>query len=220
MSRPLIITDCDEVLLHMVVPFREWLDEHHDVHFDMRERGFAEALRHKDSGIPLERELVWQLLVGFFDTEMHRQMPIAGAVDAIGRLSRIADIVVLTNIGERHHQQRVEQLAAHGLSFPVHWNHGPKGAPLTAIVADRQPSAALFIDDLAEHHQSVAEHAPGVWRLHMVGEPEIAPDIDAASHAHARIDSWAEAEAWIAARLAEGPAPSPSHNPDGAHNER
>lgn len=23
MSRPLIITDCDEVLLHMVVPFRE-----------------------------------------------------------------------------------------------------------------------------------------------------------------------------------------------------
>ena len=25
MSRPLIVTDCDEVLLHMVVPFRDWL---------------------------------------------------------------------------------------------------------------------------------------------------------------------------------------------------
>jgi len=207
MNRPLIITDCDEVLLHMVVPFRQWLDESHNVHFDMRERGFAEALRHKDSGKPLERALVWELLIGFFDTQMHRQAPIAGAVEAIGRLSRIADIVVLTNITQRHHRQREEQLAAYGLSFPVHWNQGGKGQPLAAIVAERQPSVALFIDDLAEHHGSVADHAPGVWRLHMVGEPEIAAEIAAAPLAHARIDDWATAEAWIAARLAEGPAP-------------
>lgn len=208
MTRPLIITDCDEVLLHMVVPFREWLDEHHAVHFDMRERGFTEALRHKDSGEPLERALVWKLLIGFFDTEMRRQKPIAGAIDALGRLSRIADIVVLTNIGERHHQKRVEQLAAHGLDLPVHWNGGPKGPALAAILAERKPAAALFIDDLAEHHESVAEHAPEVWRLHMVGEPEIAADVPAAGFAHARIDDWAAAEAWISARLAEGPAPS------------
>lgn len=216
MTRPLIITDCDEVLLHMVVPFRQWLDETHDVHFDMRERGFAEALRHKDSGEPLERALVWELLIGFFDDEMHRQSPIAGAVEALGRLSAIADIVVLTNIGERHHQKRVEQLAAHGLDLPVHWNSGPKGRPLAAIIAERQPGVALFIDDLAEHHDSVARHAPGVWRLHMVGEPEIAADVPAAPHAHARIDDWARAEQWIARQLAAGPAPIESFSTDGA----
>lgn len=207
MSRPLIITDCDEVLLHMVVPFRAWLDEDHDVHFDMRERGFVEALRHKDSGLPLERALVWELLIGFFDTQMYRQTPITGAVEALKRLSRIADIVVLTNIGERHHQLRVEQLASHGLDLPVHWNHGPKGEPLARIVAQHDADTAVFIDDLAEHHGSVAIHAPGVWRLHMVGEPEIALDVPAAADAHARIDDWATAERWIAERLAHGPAP-------------
>lgn len=210
MSRPLIITDCDEVLLHMVVPFRQWLDETHDVHFDMHDRSFAEALRHKDSGEPLERELVWQLLIGFFDTEMHRQAPISGAVEALLRLSRIADIEVLTNIGERHHGQRVEQLASHGLALPVHWNQGGKGRPLAAIVAARQPSVTLFIDDLADHHHSVATHAPDVWRLHMVGEPEIAAGIPAAPYAHARIDDWASAETWITQRLAQGPAPTDS----------
>ena len=209
MSRPLIVTDCDEVLLHMVVPFRQWLDETHDVHFDMRERGFAEALRHKDSGQVLERALVWELLIGFFDTEMHRQTPIAGAIEALGRLSRIADIEVLTNITARHQRQRAEQLAAHGLPLPVHWNQGGKGPALAAIIAERRPAVALFIDDLAEHHQSVAHHAPGIWRLHMVGEPEIAADVPDAPMAHARIDDWASAEAWIAARLAEGPAPDP-----------
>ncbi|HAF41701.1 MAG TPA: hypothetical protein DCG90_08045 [Sphingobium sp.] len=216
MTRPLIITDCDEVLLHMVVPFRQWLDETHAVHFDMHDRGFAEALRHKDSGEVLERERVWSLLVGFFDTEMHRQAPISGAVEALGRLSRIADIVVLTNIGERHHGARVAQLSAHGLDLPVHWNQGGKGRPLARIVAERQPSVALFIDDLAEHHDSVARHAPDVWRLHMVGEPEIAPGVPAAPQAHARIDNWVDAERWIVARLAEGPAPFPLLPLDGA----
>jgi hypothetical protein len=210
MTRPLIITDCDEVLLHMVVPFRLWLDETHDVLFDMRERGFAEALRHKDSGVALERELVWELLLGFFETEMHRQTPIAGAVEALHRLSAIADIVVLTNITERHQQPRAKQLASHGLHLPVHWNQGGKGRALAAIVAAHQPSVALFIDDLAEHHHSVAKHAPDVWRLHLVGEPEIADYVDAADHAHARIDNWAAAEAWIVEKLAQGPVPIPT----------
>ncbi|MEJ7927529.1 HAD family hydrolase [Sphingobium sp. AN641] len=208
MSRPLIITDCDEVLLHMVVPFREWLDEVHDVHFSLHDHDFTEALRHKDSGKPLERALVWELLTGFFDTEMGRQMPIAGAIDAMARLSAVADIVVLTNIGERHHQGRVAQLAGHGMQHPVVWNHGPKGPPIARIVADRDADVVMFVDDLAEHHASAARDAPGVWRLHMVGEPELAVNIPPAAHAHARIDDWASAEQWIMARLAHGPAPA------------
>jgi hypothetical protein len=209
MTRPLIITDCDEVLLHMIVPFRQWLDETHAVHFDVRGQDFTEALRHKDSDLPVERALVWELLVGFFDTEMHRQAPIAGAVEALHALSADADIVVLTNIGKRHHQGRVDQLAGHGLHLPVFWNHGPKGEPLADILADRQPPVALFIDDLGEHHRSVADHAPGVWRLHMVGEPEVAVNVPPCPHAHARIDDWASARDWIAQRLAHGPAPIP-----------
>ena len=99
MTRPLLITDCDEVLLHMVVPFRQWLDEVHGIHFDFSRR-FERALRHKNSGDPIERARMWQLLDAFFTTEMHRQTPIAGAVEALDRLSRHADIVILTNIGE------------------------------------------------------------------------------------------------------------------------
>lgn len=212
-NRPLIVTDCDEVLLHMVVPFREWLDEAHNVHFDMRGQDFTNALRHKDSNVPVERELVWTLLSGFFDTEMHRQQPISGAVEALARLARVADIEVLTNIGERAHLGRIEQLRAVGIDHRVHWNQGGKGAPLAAILDRVQPSVAFFIDDLGFHHRSVAAHAPQVWRLHMVGEPEIAADVPPEATAHARIDDWTAAEAWILARIAEGPAPLTENAP-------
>jgi hypothetical protein len=46
MSRPLLISDCDEVLLHMIVPFRDWLDEAHHIHFDLVHGDWGEALRH------------------------------------------------------------------------------------------------------------------------------------------------------------------------------
>lgn len=206
MTRPLIITDCDEVLLHMVVPFRDWLDAAHGVHFDFRMQGFGDALRHKDSGLAVERERVWKLLIAFFDSEMDRQTPIAGAIETMQRLGEIADIVVLTNIDEAHVQGRAAQLARHGLHVPIFWNRGGKGPQLARIVADRQPSVALFIDDIAENHESVAQHAPSVWRLHLIGEPEIAANIPPCPDAHARIDHWPQAERWIVERLAEGPA--------------
>ncbi len=209
LSRPLIVTDCDEVLLHMVVPFRAWLAETHDVHFDMKGQEFTDALRHKSSGMVVERELVWTLLSEFFDTEMGRQQPIAGAVEAITRLGRQADIEVLTNIGERARAGRIEQLRKVGIDHPVHWNQGGKGAPLAKIVERVQPSIAFFIDDLGIHHQSVAQYAPQVWRIHMVGEPEISGQVPPDPHAHVRIDDWAEAEAWISARIADGVAPPP-----------
>ncbi|MET0248658.1 MAG: HAD family hydrolase [Sphingobium sp.] len=210
MNRPLIITDCDEVLLHMVVPLRDWLDAEHGIHFDFTNQGFGDALRHKDSGKLVERALIWTLLTAFFQTEMHRQTPIVGAMEAMARLSNIADIVVLTNIGEEQHALRVEQIRSHGLDCPVFWNRGGKGPKLAAIVAERQPSVTLFIDDLGENHASVAEHAPDVWRLHLIGEPEIAPHIPACMDAHARIDTWPAAEVWIRDRIAQGPAPVPA----------
>ena len=71
------------------------------------------------------------------------------------------------------------------------------------LIEEMQPSATVFVDDLAVHHESVAKHAPDVWRLHMIAEPRLAAHTPPAPHAHARIDDWGEALPWILARLAE-----------------
>ena len=68
----------------------------------------------------------------------------------------------------------------------------------------------VFVDDLAVHHESVAKHAPGVHRLHMVSEPTLAVSVPKAPEAHARIDDWAAATDWILARFEEGMPATPS----------
>ncbi|MBO9581922.1 MAG: HAD family hydrolase [Sphingobium sp.] len=202
MNRPLIVSDCDEVLLHMVVPFREWLDEHHGIHFDFSS-SFEEALRHKDSGDVVERMHVWRLLGGFFETEMHRQTAISGAVEAMTQLAERADVAIVTNIGEENAQARADQLHGVGLPFRVIGNRGGKGPVVARLIEEYRPGLTIFIDDLESNHASVAQHGAQVWRLQFVGEPEIAPYAPTSPDAHARIDDWASAERWIAAKLDE-----------------
>lgn len=210
MNRPLVITDCDEVLMHMVVPFAEWVDAEHGVLFRIEDVSFAGALKRKECGTPLEAAEVWPLLDAFFRGEMARQYPIPGALAAMAAIAEQADIVVLTNVGPDHQQARIEQLALHDFHAPVIGSRGGKGEPVRRLIEQYQPSVALFIDDLAGHHHSVAQEAPDVWRLHLVGEPAIADKIAPSPYAHARIDDWAAAQDWILARLAENvPAPAP-----------
>ena len=204
MTRPLIVSDCDEVLLHMVAPFRDWLGEAHGVDFSMTGNDFSRALTYRSSGELVEGGDIWRLLNLFFDTEMHRQQPIAGAVQAMATLGERADVVILTNLNDHRQVTRTEQLRANGIEARVFTNQGPKGPALQAILDEYRPSHAVFIDDLPQHHGSVAEVAPQVTRLHLCGEPLLAPHIACAhalGHAHARIDDWQTALPWLLERI-------------------
>ena len=205
-GRPLLVTDCDEVLLHMVSHFAEWVAEAHGLSFNLSAPGFRDALKDAD-GNPVGEERVWPLLDGFFETEMHRQNVVPGAKEALAALGEAADIVVLTNIGDDYQAGRVKQLGRFDIHHRVLCNRGGKGRPLAELIQEMRPSVTVFVDDLPVHHESVAKHVPQVWRLHMVAEPRLAAHTPQALFAHARIDGWGEATDWIRARFAQGPAP-------------
>ncbi|GLK42174.1 MULTISPECIES: HAD family hydrolase [Novosphingobium] len=219
MTKPLLITDCDEVLLHMIKHFRDWLAEEEGVHFDIENGEFYKSMRRIGSDTPLEQAEMWTLLNGFFDSQMHRQTPIEGAVDAIAAIREHADVVVLTNLMDFRREAREAQLIEHGMPLRVFTNQGPKGPALQAILDEYRPSRAVFIDDLSQHHGSVFEVSPQVRRLHLCGEPKIAPNIKCAlqlGHAHARIDDWKTALPWLLTNLT---APSLTREEEEFHEQ-
>lgn len=201
MKKPLLITDCDEVLLHMLSHFGAWLGEAHAIDFEPANHDFASALRRRPDGVVVPTDEVWPLLDGFFATEMHRQTLVPHAREALARIGEVADIVILTNLGDHCHEGRVAQLDAVGIRHRVLCNQGGKGRPVADLIAEYDPSAAVFVDDLPHHHESVARHAPDVWRLHMIAEPSLAPHVPPAPDAHARIDDWAVAVDWVLERF-------------------
>ncbi|MBN8809194.1 MAG: HAD family hydrolase [Sphingomonas sp.] len=201
MTRPLLICDCDEVLLHMVRHFGTWLRERHDIAF-AHESGSFVAMTHAD-GSPVEHERIWGMLDEFFPAEMERQTLVPGAAEALATIAERADIVILTNLGDHCRDHRIAQLATHGINHRVETNRGGKGGPVAALVAEYGNPVTVFVDDLPGHHESVANHAPTVHRLHLVAEPAMAPNVPPAPFAHARIDEWEGARNWIVQRFAD-----------------
>jgi hypothetical protein len=209
MTRPLLITDCDEVLLHMVAHFGAWLDEAHALDFAFETGQFSGAMRNRATGAAVPDDEIWPLLDGFFHDQMHRQTLVPHAGAALKRIDAVADIVVLTNLRDEVREGRVAQLAALGIHHRVVTNQGGKGRPVRMLVDEIQPSVTVFVDDLPQHHDSVNKAAPEVWRLHMVAEPRMAHAIPPAPFAHARIDDWQEALPWILERMARAEPATP-----------
>lgn len=196
MSRPLVVSDCDGVLLEFIAPFVAYLDETHDLTLRLDSFALTGNVRRPD-GTAIPPEAFPPLLDGFFNTHMATQTPLPGAVEALARLARDCDVVVLTNIADHHAIARAEELARLGMPYRVIGNHGPKGGPLQALLAEFQPSSAVFIDDLPPHHKSAKALVPGVHRLHMVAEASLQHLIPPAPDADTRIDDWPTALAHI-----------------------
>jgi hypothetical protein len=199
-DRPLIVTDCDEVLLHFAIPFRAYLGEVHEMELAFTSFSLAGSIRRRACGSALDQAEFEPLLDGFFETHMPTQTPVPGAVEALAELSRDCDIVVLTNIVDAVALRRSHELERLGMPYPVRGNRGPKGRPVAAL-AEGRIGPVVFIDDLPPHHASVAKHAPHVHRLHMIADPELQALIPAAPDAHVRIDDWHAAHSHIRALL-------------------
>ncbi len=192
MTRPLLICDCDEVLLHFVGPFGDYLAAEHDLALHLDSFALSGNIRRSD-GSAVEPEKFMPLLNGFFDTHMPTQFPAPGAAAALAALAKHCDIVILTNVNDRHNALRTSELARFGMPYRVVTNNGPKGRPVRALMDEYGAKTGAFVDDLPPHHGSVKREAPEVFRLHMVADPRLHALIPPSLDADARIDDWPSA---------------------------
>ena len=154
MTRPLIVSDCDGVLLDFVDPFIAYLAAEHELTLELKSFALAGNIRRAD-GSAVETGAFRGLLDGFFDTHMATQTDVPGAAEALAALAETCDVVVLTNIAEAHAVMRTGELARRGMPYRVIGNNGPKGGPLKALID--YYAAQLF----GLHRRSPAAHDVG-----------------------------------------------------------
>jgi hypothetical protein len=188
-DRPLVIVDVDEVLGLFLKGFSAFLAGRG---YEFRWDRFALFQNIYSPGATehLDIESGRKLFGDFFRTGCGEIEPAPGAVDALTRLSRQAEILILSNAPADAEELRAAWLKQHGLPHPLILNVGPKG-PVTAGLVAQTSGKTAFVDDLLSNLDSVAEHAPRTATFQHVADERLRP-LAPRSELHPRIDDWAE----------------------------
>lgn len=197
-ARPLIITDADEVLLRFMERVEHYLDTL-GLWIDLSSFALGSNIKSKKTDEPVK---VPTLIDDFFAAETAHIDAAHGAAEALASLSRMAQIIVLTNLPAPHRNERIANLKGHGMDYPVVVNSGLKG-PAVKWLTQKVSGPVFFLDDIPHNIDSVAEHAPQVHTIHFVADPRLAKLINKAEGATARLDIWAEAHDFIAGKIAD-----------------
>jgi len=190
-GKPLILCDADEVLLAFMAAFERFLHGR-GYYYLWRSYALDGNVRLRADGSEASKLEVRGLIEEFYAGHATTLTPVAGAAEALKRLSARADIVVLTNLWQEHLTARRRQLAGHGLAYPVISNSGSKGPPV-AWFAERLQTPLYFIDDSPRHHSSVARDAAHTVRIHFVAERRLSGLLGPAPDSHYRTDTWPSA---------------------------
>ena len=197
-GHPLVIVDADEVILQFVAGFDRFLRER-GLFLDLSTyRLHGNVKRLDDRSAVLDVEVT--ALLEEFRSDLDWLEAVEGAQDALAALTGSASIAVLTNISPAQAGPRIRNLTTLGLDLPLIANSGLKG-PAVRDLANHAGALTFFIDDIPQQLASVAEHAPNVVRVHLIGDERLKPLLAPSPHAHHYAQDWVSAEAFIRARL-------------------
>lgn len=200
-GKPLIVSDCDEVLMQFIAGLELYL-ETQGLWLDLRSFALSGNVRRRDTGEPVPAAEMPELLKSFFASSTHSLIAVPGAAEALKALSARAQIVVLTNVPSSDRETRAKNLAAHGMDYPVIANKGLKGGAVKRL-AELVEAPVVFLDDIPHNIASVAAaHAP-THRVHFIADPRLAKLLGPSEHCHFHTTDWAPAHDFISARLEE-----------------
>lgn len=198
-GRPLVVSDVDEVAVYFVRHFERYL-ERSGFRLDAISYGLTGNIKHAGTERAAAQDDVRRLLFGFFEEEIAHQEVVEDAVEALGKLARIADVVLLTNAPHRHRETRRLSLAARGLPYPVLTNDGPK-RPAMRRLAARASGPVFFLDDSPTNLTSVREALPEAEVIHFVADPRFFALAREVPGVNLRTNSWRAVEGFVRARI-------------------
>ena len=187
-GRPLVICDVDEVVVHFTRDFETYI-ANHGMWLDFSSFALTGNIRRVKDGSPASESQVARLVADFFDERTRHLEPIDGAVEALQHIGEIADVVLLTNLPHSAGDDRRQNLAGHGLNFPVVTNSGPKGPAINKL-ATNTARPTVFIDDSPSFIASAFDYAPDVHLVHFLHDERFARHIEPLDYVSLRTGDW------------------------------
>ena len=196
-SKPLLISDADEVIVNMISCFEEFISKK-DLYYDLSSYALFGNIKKKIDQSPVDNKKVINLLDEFYD---NHTMDITFVNDALIYLKKIENnlnlqIIILSNLPLRNREEREKSFNNNGLNYPVIANFGPKGPAIKEITQEFEKDI-FFIDDISTNLLSARESVNNIKTIHYVSDSRISKLAQTPEGINIRANNWNEIYKYI-----------------------
>ncbi len=191
-DRPVIISDADEVILH----FSDILSEYllgQGMYVNFKSYALEGNIKYTDTDIPVDSDLFGEIIEDYFENYVEKQPLVKDVSKHLENLSEFCDIIILTNIPHSFADRRRKKLIDSGLNYPMISSSGPKGPVMKAIKRITREEL-IFIDDISQHHKSVAKFVPDTLRIQYIANDHLNNIEEKSKYCHHRCRDWSHIE--------------------------
>ncbi|MCK5424680.1 MAG: hypothetical protein KAI89_04850 [Emcibacter sp.] len=194
-SRPVIISDADEVILHFSDILSKYLLSQ-GMYVNFTSYALEGNIRYTENDEAVDASLFRTIIDDYFENYVEKQPLVKDVVKHLENLSEICDIVILTNIPHHFADRRRKQLSESGINYPMISSSGPKG-PVIKAIRKLTNKKLIFIDDISQHHKSVAKAVPDALRIQYIANDHLNSIEEKSKHCHHRCRDWSHIEQTI-----------------------
>ncbi|MBL4800819.1 MAG: hypothetical protein JKY45_02925 [Emcibacter sp.] len=191
-SRPIIISDADEVILHFAHILSDYLHTQ-GMYVNFTSYALEGNIKYLKNDEPVNSDLFKELIDDYFDHYVEKQPLVKNVHKHLKNLSEFCDIVILTNIPHDYADRRRKLLRDQGLNYPMISSSGPKG-PVMKAIRKLTSEKLIFIDDISHHHESVARYVPDTFRIQYIANTQLSDIEEKSKHCHHRCRDWSHIE--------------------------
>ena len=166
-EKPLFISDADEVILYFAKHFKSFL-ESKGWALNLSGYRLDKAITHRTDGYHPDKSVAQSLVEKFIRQETINQKLTKNSKETLERISKIASVIILTNVPEYAYEDRLINFKDLNISFPIIINQGPKG-PALNLLSQGFKKPIIFIDDNLSQIESAKKYVPNIYRFHFSG---------------------------------------------------
>jgi len=170
-QKPTLICDADEVIFDFMNEFLIFMKKN-DLQFNWKSYALTGNIIKKNK-IPLNEYEVKEFIKKFFQNCTLTMNTVNGVVDALKKISKYYNIIILSNIPFEFYYLRKKALIINNLDYPFFANKGEKGST-SSYIFSKLKRKTWFIDDSPFQVYSVRKKQPKIGTILFVANKKLA----------------------------------------------
>lgn len=185
---PLLICDADEVLFEFMLSFDEFLIQH-NMYFSYSSFKLNGNILDKNSNHAIDSSNIPSIISKFFSIYAIKMPLIKGAKSTLKELSKVMNIVILSNIPKDYASNRIKCLKDNDMNYQFISNNGSKANKCMELekLTDKN---VFFIDDLPNQLSSVKNNCKNIITIHFLQNKKLLRIIPEVKNCDYKTNNW------------------------------